>query len=788
MREWNLAPGDPLCLTLSADARTGGADYLNDHTSELEIGNGQPPALALRTSFGLRARSMRLFPRFSEGRHIATNPNEFPSQPRLRSFAPNYLALEFSPLDQINVRAEYWMATSRILAGRFHVTNASANSRKIRLQLCAVLIPLDGQAFSDKQIQLVNVLTGSTSGLAPLLYMTGGPAPASGPYPSLGVDLDLAPGTSRSITWALATLTDTQASFDAARKIVSRSWDVEYARIEMTNASDLLEVETGNHDWDAAFAFTQTSALRLFFPASEHLPNPSFVQSRGPDQGYTGKGDGTDYPLPWAGQTPLETYYLSSLLPGAPRLTRGLLKNFLDVQNKESALDLRPGLAGQRAKMQATPMLASLAWELYQASGDESILSESFQDLLAFFWSWFSPAHDRDRDGLPEWDHILQSGWDENPLFDVWHPWSQGVDISAVEHIALHAMLAREAGCLILIAEKLGRSNEVELVKRQAEVLEKSVESAWDESTALHHYRDRDTDLTTEGKVIAKGRGGKPLKPAFESEGRVRLVIEVQVKSPGGKRPEARIAEFATKDPLEVIAPEAFQWRSGGMVATTRQVYERVGRVEVLGLTSADHIKVRTLDLTQQDQTLFLPLWAGLPDRQRAQATIGRVILNPKRFDRPFGIPACAVSPKGADAVCASVHLPWNHLIGEGLLEYGFREEAARLTSNLMNAVIASLKQNRAFSGRYHAQTGAALGERNALTGLAPLGLFLQTLGVTIHSSTRVRLEGKNPFPWPVTLRYRGLTIVRGLDATEVTFHNGKSVTVTSLAPCLVEM
>ncbi len=314
------------------------------------------------------------------------------------------------------------------------------------------------------------------------------------------------------------------------------------------------------------------------------------------------------------------------------------------------------------------------------------------------------------------------------------------------------------------------------------------MQSTWDEHAALYQYRDRDTDLTSEGSIIAKGRGGKPLKPKVKIEGRVRLLIEVKTKRPAPKRPEARIAEFATKEPLEVIAPESFQWRNGGMVATSHRVYERVGRVEVLGLTSADHITVRAVDLTQQDHTLFLPLWAGLPDQQRAQTLIGRALLNPKRFDRRFGIPACAESPKGADAICQAMHLPWNQLIGEGMLEYGFRDEAARLTMNLMEAVIQNLKQNRAFSGRYHAVTGAALGERNALTGLAPLGLFLQTLGVTVHSSTRVRLEGRNPFPWPVTIRYRGLTIQRGMDSTEIIFHNGKSVTVTSLAPCVVEM
>jgi hypothetical protein len=81
-----------------------------------------------------------------------------------------------------------------------------------------------------------------------------------------------------------------------------------------------------------------------------------------------------------------------------------------------------------------------------------------------------------------------------------------------------------------------------------------------------------------------------------------------------------------------------------------------------------------------------------------------------------------------------SVSLPWNTLIAEGLLAYGFRAEATRLTAHLMNAVIQNLKQNRAFYQRYHAETGAGIGERNSLTGFAPVGLFMQALGVTILS------------------------------------------------------
>jgi len=209
--------------------------------------------------------------------------------------------------------------------------------------------------------------------------------------------------------------------------------------------------------------------------------------------------------------------------------------------------------------------------------------------------------------------------------------------------------------------------------------------------------------------------------------------------------------------------------------------------VSVKGLDENDKIVIHILDTTSEDITLFTPLWAHIPDHQRAQVLIGRSLLDAERFDRPYGIPALSFVPdKKADAVSMSVHLPWNQLVGEGLLAYNFRNEAARLTVHLMNAVIQSLKQSRAFYQRYHAETGSGIGERGALSGLAPVGLFLKTLGVTILSSTRVKLEGRNPFVWPVTIQYKGLKVIRGLETTEIIFANGKSVSITDIAPLVV--
>lgn len=798
MRDWSLRSsstsqaGDPLSLTFAADMRLCRPDYLNDHIWELEIGGGEPAGLAVRTTYGLRARNMRLFYRFSEKSKIVTNPAEFHAPPHLRRFYPNFLLLTFVPFEGLEITAEYWVPESHALAGRLTLVNRRAFARKLDFELCAALTPLDGQSFAPAQQQMINVLAGRTVGLAPVLFMTGGPKPGPGPHPSLALGLEFDPGATRSLIWTLAAEASTETSFELARRVASRPWDAERARIELLDAGEVLDIHTGDVDWDATLAFSQKAALGMFYPASEHLPNPSFVRSRQPDGGYSPKGDGLDYSPVWNGQSPFDTYYLCSLLPTGRHLVRGLLENFLSVQTEKGFIDAKPGLSGQRAKFLAAPLLASLAWRWYQDAQDEAFLAEVFPKLFAFFQVWFSPDHDRDRDGIPEWDHALQTGFEDHPLFDVWHPWSQGVNISALYDPELEALLYREAASLIMMAEQLDRRQELGLLHTQAAALRSSVQASWNARSALYCYRDRLTQKSLSGKLIGRHKGSGQMRPRrAEFEQAVRVLIEVQTQSPAAKRPLVEIVGSlnGAKDESEIVEEKQFQWRSGGLVATSEKIYTRIGRVSVNGLDENDRILLRSVDATMQDITLFTPLWARIPDQQQAQVMIRRSLLDAGRFDRPFGIPAFPFLPDPqAETVAMSVQLPWNHLIGEGLLAYGFRDEAARLTARLMNAVIQNLKQNRIFYERYHAETGRGIGERGALTGLAPVGLFLQTLGVNILSPTRVRLEGKNPFAWPVTIFYKGLKVVRGLDATEVIFPNGRVVTVTDPAPCIVSI
>jgi hypothetical protein len=792
MRDWSLTPGDPLHLTLAADARLCKPDYVNDHIWEVQFGAADPAAVSLHTTFGLRARSMRIFLRFSEGSSVITDPNTFIAKPSLRRFHPNFLTLDFVPFENLQVSTDFWVPESHAVTGRISLTNKSNAVRQIKLEVCAVLNPLDGQSIIPTQQQLVNILAGQTSGIAPVLFMTGGPKHGPGPYPSLLLDLELGPGATRTLAFAEAALDTIPEAFELARKTAARTWEAERTRIEMLQSSEELDIQTGDPDWDAALSFSQKAAHALFFNGNNHLPNPSFVYARHIDSGFSRKGDGTDYAPSWNGQAPIESYYIASILQGAPQVAKNLILNFLSTQNEDGEVDGKPGIAAQRGKLLAAPLLASLTWKYYQATHDEDFLADVFPKLVKFFWSWFSSAHDRNRDGVPEWDHLLQTGFDDNPIFDVWHPWSQGLDISLVHSPSLEAMLYREAQSIAQIANILGKpEEETGVIYAQAEKIRESIEASWNPNQSFYSYRDRETGLVSTGKVIAKKKGDGNMRPKFESEKGVRLLIEIKTKNPAARRPEVEISEYftKTKGEVEMILGHQFQWRTGGLVATSQKIYSRIGRVNVQGLDEKDTVNVRTIDTTGEDITLALPMWAQIPDKQKAHALIGRNIMTAVRFDRPFGLPSLPASPDPeADAVSMSVHFPWNQLIGEGLLAHGFRAEATRLTAHMMNAVIQNLKQNHSFYQRYHAETGAGIGERNALQGFAPVGLFMQTLGVSILSSTRVRLEGRNLYPWPVTIKYKGLTIVRSMEQTTVTFINGESVIVQDESPCIVEM
>jgi len=796
MRNWILGMTDPLSLTLAADFRQEGVDFSNDQIWELGILGGDPPAVATRTTYGLRARSMRIFPLFKLNRTIITNPTEFNILPRLRRFTPGYLQLEFAPFPNLEVATEYWVPSSQTLAGRITITNRSTEPQGMQFSLCGMLSPINGQSLAPVEMQSVHVLTGQTSNLAPVIFLTGGPLPGTGPYPSLEIDVNLAPGASRQLTWVHAAMEEPKASFDLARHTAARHWDAECTRLENLHASQILDIQTGDQEWDAAFALSQRLAYSLFYPASEGQPSPIPIHSRGPDKGYLPPGK-------WVGRTPLadgqsalESYFLAGLIPGATSLMESVFRNFITNQDLEGYIHDRPGLASQQARWLSPPLLAALAWKIYETRQDIKFIEEVFPRLLAYIQVWLDPVHDRDQDGLPEWDHPLQAGLQDHPLFDLWHEWGLGADITAFESPALASLLYSELKIMIRMADLIGDAIQGEGLGQLAESLNSAVEECWDADAAIYRMRDRDTHYRPSGQLLGKqiGNGKLELKQVFRFPR--RLLVHLHIQDPACHPKIILRGRAGGKPAKEEIARANMQWGAGWAAYTTSNCYTRLAQVDVKGIDPQDKVEVSVLGFNIDDQTLLTPLWAGIPHPRRAQTLVTRSLANAGQFYQPYGISAYPAAGMDdwlphkaeADVIRQGVHMPWCNLLGEGLLAYGMRTEAAELTARLMAGVIQNLKKRHAFYSSYHAESGAGMGEQNAISGLAPLGLFLETLGVRFLDGRSVRLTGQNPFPWPVTIQYKGLRVTRQASKTEIEFPDGQVVEVEEPAACIVSI
>ncbi len=795
MRDWYLTQDDPLALRLAADARLVPTDYADDHIWELSLAGGEPAAVALRTTYGLRAREMRLFPTFGEGDHSVHNPADFVFTPAVRAFYPNYLRITFEPLPAIAVTAHYWAPDSHSVAGQLTFVNhdPEGRTRQVRFSLAATLKPLENpKALSPTHLEELAVLAGHSGNLDILVAVEGDTRTDAAPFLELTRTVDLPANTPVFVRWAQAARPSVAESLSLIRSVFAREWEGEFARIELLNAG-LLDLETGDKDWDAAFAFAQTVALRSYVGPTPHLPFPSFIFTRGPDRGFSRKGDGSDHTWQWDGQVATEAYVnLPQIVSAAPDLAKGVIRNWLAVQDDKGFIDWKPGLGGQRNKALCLPLLAAISWSLYEYTDDRAFLAEVYPGLRRFLDVWFSTRHDRDGDGVPEWSHTIQSAFDDNPSFVRWQPWAQGADITAAEAPDLTAYLFRECQTLQRMTQELGLPADPALGQR-AVLLQSALEQMWRDETASYHYVDRDTHEVTRGEVLAEGHGDLAVDVNRRFAPSARLLVKAV--GPRDARPDMLITLSGRgrrgRHRVETLKRSHVQWYFGVGTAVSDKVYAELERVEVSGLSADFQVTVAVVDTTRQDQTLLLPLWSGAPAPARAEALVRRTLLDPERYWRPYGIPNCsaqdpAYRPDNREG-SGGVWLMWNTMLGEGLVEYGYRAEAAELVQRLMTAMLHTLRHEKCFREAYNADKLEGLGDRDYLWGVAPVHLFLRVLGVRPVSPRRVHLEGHNPFPWPVTVRWKGLAVTRVGAQTTVAFPSGHVVTVTDPAPQFID-
>jgi hypothetical protein len=782
MREWSLSAGDAAILTLAAEARFGVPDYADDQVWEAQLAGGDPPAMALWTSYGRRAHSMRIFPFVTLDGRRQTDPARFAEAPRVRHVLPNYLALECRPFPMLALTSEAWVPESHVLAGRLALTNLSPDRLTVRLGLHVQLRPLEGgQQAAATNVRGVSVLAGRAGNLVPVVFLAGGAAIESAPVPGLGIGLTLEPGARRIVPWVHAGRPMLDESFDLARATAARTWDAELARLDLAEA-DLLQFETGDPGWDALLAFSQHAGLRSFLGPGRYLRHASFVDARQPDQGYSERGDGRDHGPPWSGQDIGRAGTVLGLVAhAAPDLAEGLLRNYLHAQAPDGTVDSRPGLAGQRSGRLAHPRLADWVRAWCERREDWSLARETLPRLMEFFRAWFSPAHDRDRDGFPEWDSAAHAHFPESPTFSRWPLWSQGLDMRYAETVDLGCYLVREAEGLMALASALGRRDLMAELEARHRHLRLALHHSWSEATGSFHAVDGDTHRSTAGGVLAtwRGMGRHPIDRSFDSP--VRLIFRVACGEAGARslRLTAR-GRSGDRPVTERMSAADVRWFDQHGTATGERTFTHLETIECEGIEAQTSVEVLAADYSRSELTHLLPLWAGVAHPRQAQILVDRLLTDTNRYARRYGLPVIpaddpAYSPDRRGG-SGGVWLPWNALVLSGLVRYGYRPLAAHLFQRIMEGLLACVRQEKAFFEAYNADAPQGLGERQDVAGAAPVEALLEILGLQLATPRRVRIEGHHPFDRPMTVRWRGLTVRREISVTRITFPDGEQI------------
>jgi hypothetical protein len=104
-------------------------------------------------------------------------------------------------------------------------------------------------------------------------------------------------------------------------------------------------------------------------------------------------------------------------------------------------------------------------------------------------------------------------------------------------------------------------------------------------------------------------------------------------------------------------------------------------------------------DLKRQELIGFLPLWAGIADKNQAKQLVEHMT-NPDKFWQEYGIPSLAADDPYYDPEGywnGPVWVEWQYLFLRGLLDYNYHDVAAELVDKVAANMISQLKEDHTF-------------------------------------------------------------------------------------------
>ncbi len=793
-RRQDIDASQPFELHLAADARHSRSDYADDQAWTARLGKADEAALAFQTRYGGRAGLASLAPIWRFGEQVVYQARAYHRQPQLRGFAPDLVLIQAAPIAGLELEARFWVMESRAAGGELRLRNDLGEPIELQFELFGHVV-INGEA------RKLNVLTKADGALAlhlgqigninPVLALDGAQIEIYGgrvSSPKLGKRFSVEPGAELVLRFAAAGLEDMRDSFSVAMNWAARDWQPHFARVDRDSAA-IPQIQTGKASWDRVIDLSYKHLVGAFIGPTEHLPQASFVANRAIHRGWSRRGDGSDHIRAWAGQDPTLAWLAAPVIATVDGdLAKGVVRNYLATQDASGFVDRQPGLAGQRQGLLMMPLLARLAWTVYERTEDRAFLAEVFPGLLAFFGRWLAADLDADDDGAPEWQSERQTGYIAFPTFSEGQLWAQGADIRQMETPDLLAYLISEAEALRQAADELGESEAAPILEKQRDMLEASLEEFWDGKR--YAYRDRDSHLSPAGEDLLRGAPAdqpQEVNHAFAQPSRVMIRVV------GGlsQRPRRLRLKLEGADehgePYQIEATtDDFAWRNRGGIYTSERPLSRVHRIAFDGLSRVYKIYASAIDCSRLDVNALLPLFSGRLNEDRAEA-LARLAMDEEHFLRPRGLTMVSARDPSFDPSNArgggGVWMFWLSLVGEGLLQAGYRAEATNLLQRVLAGLARVLEREGKLSRFYHADEAKGYGEDHHIGGIAPLKLLSDVLGALIPAGDRAWVGGEFSWGQPVSVKQHGLTVTRDAERIQIQFPSGAEVELPADAP-----
>lgn len=755
-RDVNIGPffsSDAIGLTLAADQQFLESPVMLDAVWQLETEECAP--ISLMSALGLQARSFQIMPHISLNKIPQEKIQDFFCQPCIDRVFSNYVKLTVTPIADVKAAIEFWVRDGDWVQGRISITNHGEVNIEAGARLAARLITLQGNSELKPTRQGYQTnLKGQTGSLTVNLSMEGSSKTVLSPNLALEQSKHLSPEQTLQTIWQCEIHKSVGENGSASRKFPV-NWDGEIARLEVANQARMIQITTPHSSWDAAFYSNQNQAFQLLRKNTTAKVSPD--KNRSIHSAFNPNSSNSHSRI-----STIELRQLAgSLLPGQIELAANLLADYL-AEAVES-LDNNPQTA------LPFPCLCEFAWQVHQQYQQKDYLLKIYPALKTLCLAWFTPAHDRDQDGIPEWTNMEQCGLTSLPTFDLIDENKMATRISFTEQLNLAALLAVELAELRKAAQIAEDQDTLTLVDNHINILNGFIESFADLSYKTGCL-DRESRRWHPGEIFFQGDlknfGSKSIYLKKPARLNLRFKPSIQLKKPPvfylhGENMDG-------EQVIESIEPSNLLWLPGNFFYTTKQIFARIDKISNLQIGECQ-LQVHQADLKSRDIGLLLAAPVEKEKVENETDSTKDLSLKSILSACNYGLPE-NLDPQSEKKV---VNLGWNLLILADLIRKNEVESAFTLFSQLQQAQINHLSLEHSSTDRWNNQNGRSLGLRNTIGGLLPINLVLELAGIRIYNENKVSLQGQNPFPWAFKVQYRGLEVTRDGKNATVRFSNG---------------